>query len=412
MMNDRGKKDCIWYISKYVLPPDGASSGGRSYSLMRELAYLGARVVVITSDSNSLGKVPVLTQQYMQESIDGVDFWWIRTLKYQVAKSTRRMLSWLDFEFGLLRMPKTKLPKPDVVIISSLSLLTILNGFILRKIYDCRLVFEIRDIWPLTLTEEGGFSANNPFVKFLAMIEKIGYKYADEVVGTMPNLREHVTKVIGYERSVACIPMGFDMNISAEVLPLPESYTQEFIPSNKFIVAHVGSIGISNALDIFIECAMQLAERTDIHFLLVGDGQLREEYKRRCRFMSNISFGSKVNKSRVQSLLLKCNLLYFSSHVSEVWRYGQSLNKVIDYMLSGKPILASYSGYYSMINEANCGQFIPSGNVEALKNELLRLAALDPKALAEMGERGRNWVLKNRNYQKLALEYRAILFPE
>ena len=35
---------CIWYISKYVSPPAQASSGGRGYLLMREIAALGDRV--------------------------------------------------------------------------------------------------------------------------------------------------------------------------------------------------------------------------------------------------------------------------------------------------------------------------------------------------------------------------------
>lgn len=66
----------------------------------------------------------------------------------------------------------------------------------------------------------------------------------------------------------------------------------------------------------------------------------------------NLIFAPKVQKQMVQSVLARCDLVYFSVHVSTVWRFGQSLNKVIDYMLSGKPIIASYTGYPSMINEA------------------------------------------------------------
>ncbi len=34
------------------------------------------------------------------------------------------------------------------------------------------------------------------------------------------------------------------------------------------------------------------------------------------------------------------------------------MNKVVEYMLAGKPIIASYTGYPSMINEAECGYFV------------------------------------------------------
>jgi glycosyltransferase involved in cell wall biosynthesis len=113
----------------------------------------------------------------------------------------------------------------------------------------------------------------------------------------------------------------------------------------------------------------------------------------------------------VQPVLARCDLLYLSAHVSEVWRYGQSLNKVVDYMLAGKPIVASYTGFPSMINEAECGRFVPSGDVQALATEIVRLSNLQPQALADMGNRGRQWLLAHRTYPALALQLRTVLFP-
>lgn len=403
---------CVWYVSKYVSPPGKGTVGGRGYLLMRELARLGERVVIITSDSNQLTQVPEMERPYLRETVDGMDFWWVRTLKYRVAKSMLRILSWLHFEWRLLRMPKKDLPKPDVIIVSSLSLLTILNGFLLRRKYGCRLVFEIRDIWPLTITEEGGFSERNPLVRLLALVERAGYRHADAIVGTMPNLDEHVARILGHERDVACIPMGFDEDVASNTTPLPDEYRRAFIPPDKCVVAHVGSMGITNALDTLLECASRLKDRRDIHFLLVGDGELREHYQQRYGHLRNVSFGDRVPREMVQSVLHESDVLYFSTHVSEVWRYGQSLNKVIDYMLSGRPVLASYTGFPSMINEAGCGCFVPSGDVDALEKEIVRLAGMGAENRDEMGRRGRDWILANRNYRVLARDYHALLFPE
>lgn len=402
-------RNCIWYISKYVMPPGRGSVGGRGFSLMRELASSGDKVVIITSDSNHLIHAPALNSPYMHESIDGVDLWWIETLKYQTSKSIRRALSWLHFEWRLFRMPKEDLPTPDVLIISSLSLLTILNGFLLRRRYHCRLVFEIRDIWPLTLISEGGFKSYNPLVWILSLVERWGYRHADLIVGTMPNLSEHITSILGYRKPVACIPMGFDEQVDNQKQPLPDDYVRRYIPQGKFIVAYVGSIGISNALDSFLACVTQLANNPEIHFLIVGDGDLRAKYLEQYGQLPNISFGPKVAKDMVQSVLKNCDLLYVAG-LTERWKYGQSLNKLIDYMLSGKPILASYSGFPSMINESECGYFLPSDDVGELKEKILEFASMDRQDLLEMGLRGRRWVLNNRNYRQLARDYRALMF--
>jgi glycosyltransferase involved in cell wall biosynthesis len=330
-------------------------------------------------------------------------------MKYCVAKSARRILSWLHFEWRLLWLPKQKLSKPDVVVVSSLSLLTVLNGIWWRTRYKCRLVFEVRDIWPLTLTEEGGFKPSNAFVWGLGVIERLGYKHADAIVGTMPNLGEHVRQVLGYRKTAYCIPMGVDSATFATPEALPADYVATNFPKNKFVVAHVGSIGITNALDTFLDCAETMQDQPNIHFLVVGDGDLRETYREKYAHLSNLTFGPRVPKSMVQSVLAKCDLLYFSVHVSKVWQYGQSLNKVIDYMMAGKPVVASYTGYPSMINEADCGTYMPAGDVAALKHEVERYALMDAQDRQLIGARGRAWLVHNRSYPKLAKEYLDIM---
>jgi glycosyltransferase involved in cell wall biosynthesis len=401
---------CIWYISKYVTPPGLGSAGGRGYMLMRELSKLKHNVLIITSDSNQLGSMPILKEQYELQQVDGLKIWWVRTLSYKVAKSLRRIVSWLHFEWRLFLMPKKKLPVPDVIVVSSLSLLTVLNGLWLRWRFKCRLVLEIRDIWPLTIIEEGGYSKWNPLVLGLGLVEKLGYRCADEIVGTMPNLSEHVFCVLGRSKSVQCIPMGIDAAASDFKEKLPLGYTEQYIPKDKFIVVHAGTVGITNALDTMLKCAEAMQTNTKIHFLIVGEGDLKLYYQTKFAHLSNLTFAPRVTKSMVQEVLSLCDLLYFSVHVSTVWKYGQSLNKVIDYMMAGKPIVASYTGYPSMINEARCGTFVPSGDVTELKFEVQRYSNMTSLERDEIGMRGREWILQNRSYAKLASDYQLILF--
>ena len=400
---------CIWYVSKYVAPPNKSSAGGRGYLIMREMARMGYECVIVTSNSNQLAEVPDMNEPYRLQQVDGIQLWWVDTLQYRVAKSVRRILSWLDFEWRLWRMPKEPLPKPDAIIVSSLSLLTILNGFLLRRRYGARLVLEIRDIWPLTITEEGGFSPRNPLVLGLGWVEKCGYRYADVVVGTMPNLSEHVAEVLGFPKPTQCIPMGVDEAMLAAGDELPPEYAAKYIPSGKFIVAHAGTIGITNALDTLLNCAEQMKDEPTLHFLVVGEGDLRAHYQHKYAHLPNLTFAPRVPKNMVQSVLARCDVLYFSVHVSKVWRFGQSLNKVIDYMLAGKPVVASYTGFPSMINEAGCGSYVPAGDAQALRQELERYAHMSASERAEVGGRGRAWILANRQYSTLAEDYLKIL---
>ncbi|HQO17517.1 MAG TPA: glycosyltransferase, partial [Methylotenera sp.] len=115
-------------------------------------------------------------------------------------------------------------------------------------------------------------------------------------------------------------------------------------------------------------------------------------------------------KNMVQSVLAHSDLLYFSVYKSKVWSYGQSLNKVIDYMLSNKPIVASFSGYPSMINEAGCGTYVPAEDAASLVNEIKRYFSMSVEERNQIGARGKAWLLENRSYKKLANEYISFLF--
>ena len=403
----RGKsmkvKKTIWCISKYASPPK-YGVGARLFYIAREFSQMDFDVLLISSDSNHLAKYPESKEIYNFEKYGNLEHVWIKTHKYSRSASIQRLISWIDFELKLFKLHKLKSIKPDVVIISSLSILSIIYGIFLKKKYKGKLVFEIRDIYPLTLTEELGASKWNPFVLFLSLIEKSGYKNSDLIVGTMPNLKQHVKEVIGREKDVFHSPLGIHELWYREHKSSP--VVDSLFPSeNHFVVGYAGSIGTTNAMTSFIEAIQKMASEKDIYFVLVGNGDSKEEFVKKLSGLSNVKIGPKINQNEIPYFLSKCDLLYLSTHDSKTWEYGQSLNKLIDYMMSGKPVVASYSGYQSMLNEANSGLFIPTNNVESIASAIKYFKDMDPKERASYGDRGKTWVEENHNYKNIALNY-------
>jgi glycosyltransferase involved in cell wall biosynthesis len=398
----------VWYISKYVTPPNNAKVGARGFFLLEELAKMGQACLLVTSDSNHLAEIEPMTERYWDETYNGVQVRWVQTFKYRSARDWRRILSWVHFEWRVLRMPKFGLTKPDVVIASSLSILSIFSGIYYRWKYGAKLVFEVRDIWPLVLVEEGGLRKWNPLVIACGFVERFAYRTADEIVGTMPNLSAHVETVLGRPKPAKCVPMGVDPSAIYDGKRLPADYVAAHLPRDAFVVCHAGTIGVTNALDTLFECARIMHGDQRVRFLIVGDGYMKAHYEALAADLSNVLFAPRIPKSMVQSLLSEVDVVYFAAHPSKVLRYGQSLNKVVDYMLSGKPIVASYSGYPSMIDESGCGTLVPAGDAVALAAEIRRLQRLPDSELHAIGAKGRVWILENRGYPKLAAAYLEI----
>jgi hypothetical protein len=62
-----------------------------------------------------------------------------------------------------------------------------------------------------------------------------------------------------------------------------------------------------------------------------------------------------------------------------------------------------------MINEADCGSYVPAGDVLALKQEVQRYAGLPEEERLKIGARGKEWLVANRSYSKLARQYIGIM---
>lgn len=394
----------ILCVSKYASPPKYGVAA-RLFYLAKEFASLGHEVTLMTSDSNHLASYPKVLGNYFREDVNGVDLICFRNTKYKKTASIARIISWFDFEKSLFSFSKKKIFKPDVVIVSSLSMLSIFYGYYLKKKFRVPLVFEVRDIWPLTLTAEAGVSKLHPLTLFLSWVEKFAYRKSDLVVGTMPRLDVHIEKVLGVKRPFFCSPLGFDFNIMKERSQDEFPQLRENFPKGKVIIGYAGSMGLSNNLDSFIETISELKHLNNLHFVLVGSGDLRAKYVQQLEGVENVSFLPRISPTQVPYFLSLCDVLYLSTHDSEVWEYGQSMNKVVEYMYSAKPIIASYSGFPSMVNEAHCGYFVRSNDKKLLKEKISYLASMGKEERTQLGLNGRSWILKNRDYSVLAKQY-------
>jgi glycosyltransferase involved in cell wall biosynthesis len=402
-------KKNVWYISKYAnVSAYGADT--RQASFCKEFAKAGHRVRLITSNSSHLyTSLPQFKFRYKDMANEGYKVTWINTLKYTKATSIKRLFSWVWFEFFVFMMAfRKQYEKPDVVISSSLSILSVLSGCFYKKYYKAKFIFEVRDIWPQTLIDLKGFSRKHPLIWALSKIEHLGYKYSDVVVGTMPGLRDHVENEVGLGSKVVLIPQGVNLGFYTNNQEHLSSYfIDNYMPKNKFVVTYTGTIGDANALEYIIDAAklFHQDEMNDVHFLFVGDGYLKDTLVEQARGTSNITFAPAIKKEQVQHVLALSNILVASVRNEKIYKYGISLNKFIDYMYSKKPVVCMFTGYPSMINEANCGEFTPSEDVQSFVDTIKKYKKMSVNELNIIGENGHRFLVEQRDFSTLASKF-------
>ena len=400
----------IWIINQYTGSPYHGMNY-RSYYLGKELNKKGHDITIFSgSYSHLFSSYPKVKGLFTEEKIDALKYIWVKTPKYKNSKSIGRILNMLIFMFNLFFFNIFKMNKPDIIIVSSLSIFPILNAYIWSKIFKIDIIFEVRDIWPLTLVELGNISTNHPFVKILAWFERFAYKKSKYVVSLLPNAKKHmVSKGMTNDKFIH-IPNGINLD-EVENYKIIDSNVKKQIPTDKFIIGYVGTIGIANALEYLIESAKCLKFNRSIHFVIVGKGGEKEKLRKICldNDLENITFIEPIPKKQVQSILSLFDVCYIGWHNQKIYEYGISANKIFDYMYSSKPILHSISISNDIILKANCGLTVPSENVNSIVNAILELEQMSKEKLIKFGLNGKEYVIKNHSYEKLVEKYLELI---
>jgi glycosyltransferase involved in cell wall biosynthesis len=404
-------KKTIWVINQFAGSAD-SGWGERHFFFAKYWLEMGYEVTIISGSYNHMFKnLPIAPGQFNFEEIEGRTFCWIKTPKYK-ANSVLRFWSFFIFAIKVLFVPIEKAGKPDVIIVSSMPIFSILSGFLLKKRYNSfKLLFEIRDIWPLTLIELGDYSRFHPAVIFIGWFEKFGYKYSDKIVSLLPNAKSHFEQVIpGSSNKFEYIPNGLDFN-SIKPEPLPIEIISK-IPSNKFIIGYTGTIGLANALEYLVQAARILHSREEFFFIIVGEGSLKMELRELSKDLNNILFLDKIKKNQVMTILSYFHICFVGRNDSPLYKHGVSANKYFDYMLAGKPILDSNNLIKDPVELSGGGIIVRPDSAEAIVYGINQFYSMSDDERNEMGRKGKKYVENFHNIKALSNDYLRIFSNE
>jgi glycosyltransferase involved in cell wall biosynthesis len=391
-------KNNIWIINQYC----GSKFHGmnfRSWYFAKELKKKGYNPHIISASySHLFYKLPVTKGKFTLEDVDGIPFTWVKVSKYKGSQSIGRVLVMIQFMLNLFFLPKKMLQNPDVIIVSSLSPLPIINAYLWSIKYKAKLIFEVRDIWPLSLIEIGGFSKLNPLVLFFGWFEKFAYKKADKVISLLPNAKPHMESRGMEKDKFVHIPNGFNLEEMKKSKELDKSISNS-IPKDKFIVGYTGSLGASNAMEYLIEASNHLENNENIHFVIFGKGQHLEKLKNNAK--NNVSFFGQIDKSEIQSAISFFDVCYIGWHNHSLYRFGISPNKIFDYMYAGKPIIHSVNTSNDFVQIAEAGISIPTENPKEITNAVSEISKIENKKLKEWGKNGKKYVEENHTFSHL-----------
>ena len=396
-------KKNIWVINQFAGNPK-SGWGERHYFFSKYWIRKGYNVSIISGSFNHVFKtLPTVKKNFEVEYYDSTRFCWVKVPHYN-PKSIFRFWSFLIFSLKLIFLPISKIGKPDIIIVSSMPIFPILTAFFLKVFYSSKaLFFEIRDLWPLTLIHLGKKSINHPAVKFIAWFEKFGYRKSDKIISLLPNAKNHFEKVAEAGEKFIYIPNGLDHSVlKPEKLP---DYISSKIPKSKFIIGYTGTIGLANALEFFVDAAILLKNDNRFHFIIIGDGYLKDELVKRSYNLKNINLFSKISKNQVSSAVKKFDICFVGRNNSPLFKHGVSANKYFDYMIEGKPILDSNNFIKDPVELSGCGIIVKPDCSKSIVDGILKFYKMTKEERTQMGNLGKYYVSKNHSIKYLSEKY-------
>ncbi len=388
-------KKNLWIINQYgSLLNNGI---GRHRYLSKELTLLGYNVSLISARWSHVTKDEALAMSAPElEVFEDFKFLRIPVIKYKNAHDKKRVLNEFYFAFKILGIGKKLKEKPDYIIYSSPSLIGYLSAYRLAKKYKAKLFFEVRDIWPLTPIQMGGYSHNHPFIRFLQWIEDFAYKKSDKVISVLHNAIEHMVSRGMLSEKFIWIPNGIHSTELEHAEPLNKS-VENTLPKDKFVVGYTGTFGLANNLNSLIEAAKILKTETDIVFVLVGDGREKSNLAQMSKMQDNIIFIDPIKNIQVQSILKKFDVCFVGAKDLSIYRFGTSPNKLAQYMYASKPII-----HLIIEKKCECGISIKKDDPKLLAEAIMKLKALNSVERSKIGKIGYDYAIKNLNYSSLA----------
>ncbi|WP_243337755.1 glycosyltransferase family 4 protein [Anaeromyxobacter soli] len=388
----------------------------RPFYMARAWNRLGHRTRVVASSFSHLRAAqPEPSTVPRHEMLDGVEYCWLPGGEYH-GNGVGRIRNMLAFLSGLYRHERfvTAEFRPDAVVSSSTYPLDAFPAHRIARRYGARFVHEVHDLWPLSPMELGNMSRWHPFIATMQVAEDFAYRRADRVVSMLPRAEAHMRAHGLAPGKFVYVANGIDVaEWEASDQPLPTeaaSALQAFRRRCPFLIGYAGAHGVANALEVLVEAAARVVQ-TPVGFVLVGHGPEKEALRARAARLGleNLIFLDPVKKRTIPALLAAMDALFIGWHRSPLYRFGVSPNKLMDYMMAAKPVLHAIEAGNDLVAEARCGISVAPEDPGAIADGVHRLMATSAGERAEMGARGRKFILEHHTYDVLSRRFLAAL---
>jgi glycosyltransferase involved in cell wall biosynthesis len=279
-----------------------------------------------------------------------------------------------------------RLPRPDVIVAETDPPLLGALAAMLKRRWECRLVYNVRDLYPDIAEVTGG--VRSPFLlDLLRRGNDYAYERADLIVTLGHDMARRIVDKGVPPDKVVVVPDWVDCG---RIRPLDGNpFRHSF--GDKFVVMYSGNIGLSQQLEAVLEAADRLRDDERILFAMIGEGARKNWLQEQAGAMglTNVIFLPFQPLEKLGESLSAADLHLIPLAPGAAGCLVPS--KIYGILAAGRPFIAMMEDDAEVAHIARddkVGFVVRPGNVDALICAI-RQAVDSPEHLKQMGARAR-----------------------
>ena len=303
-------------------------------------------------------------------------------------------------------------PRPDVAYVFLPPPTLALSAALLQSVRGVPFVCDVQDIWPDEAIASGlmrdGFVA-----RAIRVVERLAYATAAHVLVITDGAKRNLIAKGTPADKISVLPHWYPSEMDADYghPELREKGRQDLHADGEFIVTFAGNLGLVQGLSTVLDAAAELRGRANVSFRFVGDGVDRARLERIAneRGLDNVEFLGPRPAAAMPPLLAASDALLVHAIPGPL---NQLLlpTKTLAYLAAGRPVIAAMDGATAdLVREAGAGVAVAPGDPAALADAIAGLSKTPPEVLAEMGARGRRFVVGRFAKKHVISQLEAVL---
>lgn len=401
----------ILFLTHYF-HPEGNAPATRVYEMSRRFVKLGIEVGVVTcvpNVPNGIAYPGYRNRWRSRETIAGIETLRVWTFLAPNKGTVRRILNYLSF-CATATLAGLGARRPDLVIATSPQFFCGWAGVFVSRLRRVPFVLEVRDLWPDSIAAVGAMRSSR-LLRFLGWLERRMYAAATRIVTVGRGYQQELeARGVPAER-ISVIPNGVDRGMFDPAADASQLRAR-FAPHGEFLCSYVGTIGMGSGLSVVLRAAEQLRAmgRSDVVFLLVGDGAVREDLEREARAagLDRVVFTGRLPKAEMPGVLAASDACLVHLARRPLFRTVMP-SKIFEAAAMAKPIVLGVEGFAAeVVAGAGAGICIEPENAEQLVEAVLRLAS-DRELGRALGRAGSQRIAAAYDYSELANGYADLI---